>query len=104
MTRKLTAIRSQIKNHISLCNALLKDKRTPMLPKVLLGPAIGYAFMPFGVIPDFIPVLGHLDDLLIVPALIYFALRFIPSELYEEHKDTIFNDRNSPDQSTLRNS
>ena len=42
--------------------------------------------MPFDLIPDFIPVIRHLDDVIIVPALVYLALRFIPAELMDEHR------------------
>lgn len=83
-------IRSHIRGYIHLCRALLKDKRVPMISRVLLGLAIGYAFMPFDLIPDFIPVVGHLDDVIIIPALIYLALKFIPKEVYQEYKDKIF--------------
>ena len=55
-----------------------------MLAKVLLGTAIGYLLLPFDLIPDFIPVIGQLDDLLIVPGLIYLALRMIPDEVMAE--------------------
>jgi uncharacterized membrane protein YkvA (DUF1232 family) len=58
--------------------------RTPLLAKVLLGMAIGYLLLPFDLIPDFIPVIGQLDDLLIVPGLIYLALKMIPDEVMAE--------------------
>ena len=46
--------------------------------------AIGYLLLPFDLIPDFIPVIGQLDDLLIVPGLIYLALKMIPDEVMAE--------------------
>jgi len=65
---------------------VLNDYRTPKLVKWLLGLAVGYALLPFDLIPDFIPVIDQLDDLIIVPALIIIAFKMIPKEVVEECK------------------
>jgi len=54
---------------------------TPWPAKALLWLAIGYALSPIDIIPDFIPVIGHLDDLVIVPALILSALWLVPDKV-----------------------
>jgi len=72
------------KKEIKLYALVIKDKRTPHLAKILLGSAISYLFMPFDLIPDFIPVLGQLDDLIIVPLLIFIALKLIPTEVVND--------------------
>ena len=87
---KLKEIRDNLKKYIRLYQAIYKDKRTPKPAKVFLWLAIGYFFLPFDLIPDFIPVLGQLDDLIIVPGLVFIALRFIPKQLYQEHYNAIF--------------
>ena len=74
------------KRELKVYRRVLVDERTPLSAKIFLGLAIGYLCMPFDLIPDFIPVLGHLDDVVIVPALVYVALRFVPRELVAEHR------------------
>jgi uncharacterized membrane protein YkvA (DUF1232 family) len=63
-----------------------RDPRTPVVAKLLAGAVAAYAFSPIDLIPDIIPVLGLLDDLLIVPAGIWLALRLIPSSLMAEFR------------------
>jgi uncharacterized membrane protein YkvA (DUF1232 family) len=45
--------------------------------------------LPFDLIPDFLPVIGHLDDVLIVPGLILLALRLVPPEIYADHRQRL---------------
>ena len=58
-----------------------RDPRTPWSARVLAGFVAAYALSPIDLIPDFIPVLGYLDDLLIVPAGIWLAVRLVPPPL-----------------------
>ena len=55
-----------------------KDPETPCAAKLVIALTVAYALSPVDLIPDFIPLLGQLDDLIIVPALIALALRLIP--------------------------
>ncbi len=73
-----------LKTELDVYRLVLIDPRTPRLSKILLGVAIGYFLSPVDLIPDFVPVLGQLDDLLIVPGLLYAALRSVPAEVIED--------------------
>ncbi len=64
----------------------LSKKETPIIAKMLAALAIGYALSPIDLIPDFIPFIGLLDDLIIVPVLIYLTVMMIPDEILEECK------------------
>ncbi len=65
-----------------------RDPRTPLAAKVVALATAAYAFSPFDVIPDFVPVLGLLDDLILVPFGIWLAIRLIPEEVLAEHRRT----------------
>lgn len=60
------------------------DRRVGLLPKMIIGAAILYALNPIDIIPDFIPVIGYLDDLILLPGLIALAIRLIPDNLWQE--------------------
>lgn len=61
-----------------------KDPRVPWYARILAACVVAYAFSPIDLIPDFIPVIGYLDDLVIVPLGIIVVLRLIPTEVMEE--------------------
>ena len=66
-----------------------RDPRTPWHAKALAAFVAAYALSPIDLIPDFIPVIGHLDDLIIVPAGIWLCLRLIPPEVMAEHRAAV---------------
>jgi len=74
----------KLKTDIPAVFIALKRKDTPLIAKIFAGIAVIYALSPIDLIPDFIPVLGQLDDLIIVPAFIALAVRFIPKEIFAE--------------------
>ncbi|HAL44460.1 MAG: hypothetical protein A2Y12_19000 [Planctomycetes bacterium GWF2_42_9] len=80
------------KNYITLAKKLKDDKRVPKASKILLALAIGYFLLPIDLIPDFIPIIGHLDDLIIIPTLIFIAIKLIPKEVFDENYRQIFGD------------
>ncbi|HEX8224519.1 MAG TPA: DUF1232 domain-containing protein [Allosphingosinicella sp.] len=64
-----------------------RDPRVPWYAKALAGAVAAYALSPIDLIPDFIPVLGLLDDLLIVPAGIWLVVRLVPAPLMAEFRE-----------------
>lgn len=77
----LKARAAQLKSDIPALFLALKRPETPPSAKILAGCIVAYALSPIDLIPDFIPVLGLLDDLLILPALAALAIRRIPPEV-----------------------
>jgi len=61
-----------------------KDPRVPWYAKLLAACVVAYALSPIDLIPDFIPVLGYLDDLILLPLGIYFVLKLIPDDVMSE--------------------
>ena len=75
-----------------------KDPRIPWYAKVFTACVVGYAFSPIDLIPDFIPVFGYLDDLLIIPLGIAVARRMIPGPVLDECRERarVSLDQNKP--------
>ena len=63
-----------------------RDPRVPWHAKAVALFVTAYAFSPIDLIPDFVPVLGYLDDLVIVPIGLWLAIRLIPPDILEEHR------------------
>lgn len=74
----------QLKSEIYALYLASKDPRTPWYSKAVAALVVGYALSPIDLIPDFIPLLGYLDDLLIVPAGVALLIKMIPKEVLED--------------------
>lgn len=70
-----------LKIYIPALFIAMKRKDTPIAAKIFAGITVGYALSPIDLIPDFIPVLGYLDDLIILPLLAALAIKLIPDEI-----------------------
>ena len=81
----------KLKGEAQVLMLAYKDNRTPLIAKILIGITIGYLLSPIDLIPDFIPVLGLLDDLLIVPALIALSIKLIPETVLNDAREQIKN-------------
>ena len=84
MRARLAALAAVFKRELAVYRCALSHPRTPLAARLLLGAAVGYALLPFDLIPDFLPLIGHLDDLIIVPGLVWLALRLIPAAVMDE--------------------
>ena len=89
MLEKLKALAKQLKQEFEVYRLVLKHPETPLIAKFFLGLAVGYLLMPFDLIPDFIPIIGQLDEVVIIPALLYLALLFIPKHIIQSCREQI---------------
>lgn len=62
----------------------MKRKDTPMIAKIFGAITVGYALSPIDLVPDFIPVFGYLDDVILLPLFVTLTLKFIPKKLFDE--------------------
>ncbi len=84
MWNRLKAAGQAFRREVQTYRLLAQHPRTPKLAKALIAAAVAYALSPIDLIPDFIPVLGHLDDVVVVGVLVITARRLIPAEVIEE--------------------
>lgn len=79
---KLKEKAKELKKQIPAVFLCLKDKRTPFIARILAAVTVVYALSPVDLIPDFIPVLGYLDDVIILPLLIILTVKAIPEKMW----------------------
>ena len=80
---KLTERAKKLKTDVPAVFLALGEKRTPWYAKVIAAVVVLYALSPIDLIPDFIPVLGYLDDIIILPALITWCVKCIPGDVLD---------------------
>jgi len=81
---KMKQIAAQLKAELFFYRRLQQHSQTPLLAKGLLWLAIGYLLMPFDLIPDFLPIIGQLDEVVIIPFLLFLALKLTPASIIAE--------------------
>ena len=89
MLEKLKFRARALKNEAFAVYLAAKDPRTPWYARALIFFVVAHTFSPIDLIPDFIPVLGYLDDLIITPGGLWLAVRMIPPEVLEETRKTV---------------
>jgi uncharacterized membrane protein YkvA (DUF1232 family) len=91
---KLKTKAKELKRETYTLYLVYKDSRVSWWKRLFLGVVIGYAVSPIDLIPDFIPVIGYLDDLILVPIGISVALKIIPREIIEECRKKAREEKN----------
>ena len=78
---------NRLKTDVPAVFLALKDRKTPWPAKVFAALTVAYALSPVDLIPDFIPVLGYVDDLVILPLLVALTVKFIPKEVFADYRE-----------------
>lgn len=86
MIERMKEKTSELKKQVFTLYLTYKKKETPLIAKVFTAIVVAYALSPIDLIPDFIPVLGYLDDLILIPMGVTIALKLVPAEIMEECK------------------
>ncbi len=94
MITKLKNKARDLKKETYTLYLVYKDSRVSWWKRLFLGIVIGYVFCPIDLVPDFIPILGYLDDLILVPLGISIALKLIPKEIFEESRKKAMEEKN----------
>jgi uncharacterized membrane protein YkvA (DUF1232 family) len=91
LARMLIALVALITRELKIYMLVTKDDRTPRRSKILLWTAVVYALSPIGLVPDFIPIVGYVDDAIIVPILVFIAVRRVPGEVLAECRSRVMS-------------
>jgi uncharacterized membrane protein YkvA (DUF1232 family) len=86
LLEKLKSWARLLKQNVVMLWFATKHPRTPWLSKAICIFIIAYALSPIDLIPDFIPILGYVDDLILLPVLIWIAIRLIPNKIIQESR------------------
>ena len=78
---------NRLKSDIPAVFLALKAKETPWYAKVCAAITVAYALSPVDLVPDFIPVLGYLDDVILLPLLVALTVKFIPKETFQKYRE-----------------
>ena len=82
----LKARAKKLKTDIHAIFLALQDKETSWIAKIFAGITVVYALSPIDFVPDFIPVLGYLDDVILLPMLVALTIKFIPKDVLEKYR------------------
>jgi uncharacterized membrane protein YkvA (DUF1232 family) len=82
LVRRVAAL--SLRRKVRLAWRLLADRRVPLLARAVLPAVVLYVVMPLDIVPDFIPVVGYLDDVLIILGAAWLFLRLVPAAVLEE--------------------
>ncbi|UHA60860.1 DUF1232 domain-containing protein [Metabacillus litoralis] len=85
----LKLIAKKIKQDIFILVEAYKHPRTPFFVKLLSIVIVAYAFSPIDLIPDFIPILGYIDDIILIPLAIKVVMKLIPTVVLEECRELV---------------
>ncbi|MCR2805767.1 YkvA family protein [Paenibacillus soyae] len=86
LLNRLRTMAKKLKANLMVMYLAYRDPRVPLFTKIFAICVVAYAFSPVDLIPDFIPVLGYLDDVILVPLGVYMTLRLFPKEVLEEYR------------------
>ncbi len=81
---KLKQLALKFKKEVNVLAVVYRDPRTPWYARFFIAAILAYSLSPIDLIPDFIPVLGYVDDLILIPLGIFLAIKMIPGEIFAE--------------------
>ncbi len=81
--QKIQQYIAQLKQDVLVLWFAVRSPNTPTIPKVFAFLAVAYAFSPIDLIPDFIPILGYVDDVILIPIMVFLILKIIPNSVLQ---------------------